>query len=125
MMERWKIIDGENAIVATVTFDDPGAFNAPWSGRVGWTMMGRLWNRCARKTTRTMGNSSAFPNIQCRSRTLLIDFHVQFERSARISGAEAWGSADGTDWHMAGLTGPAQLKGNQRDGGHNDRLGEG
>jgi len=39
MMERWKIIDGGNAIEATVTFDDPGAFNAPWSGRVRWTKL--------------------------------------------------------------------------------------
>jgi hypothetical protein len=28
MVERWKIIDGGNAIEATETFDDPGAFNA-------------------------------------------------------------------------------------------------
>src|SRR5262249_24958119 len=30
--------------------------------------MGRSWNRCARKTTRTMGNYSVFPNIRCRRR---------------------------------------------------------
>jgi hypothetical protein len=36
MVERWKLVDSGNAIEATVTFDDPGAFNAPWSGRVKW-----------------------------------------------------------------------------------------
>lgn len=36
MMERWKVVDGGHAIEATVTFDDPGAFNAPWSGLVRW-----------------------------------------------------------------------------------------
>ena len=39
MVERWKIIDGGNAIEATVTFGDPGAFNAPWSGLVRWTKL--------------------------------------------------------------------------------------
>jgi hypothetical protein len=39
MVERWKIIDGGNAIEATVTFDDPGVFNAPWSGLVRWTKL--------------------------------------------------------------------------------------
>jgi hypothetical protein len=34
VVERWKIVDGGNAIEATVTVDDPGAFNAPWSGLV-------------------------------------------------------------------------------------------
>ena len=38
-MERWKIVDGGNAIEATVTVDDPGAFNAPWSGLVRWKKM--------------------------------------------------------------------------------------
>jgi hypothetical protein len=36
-VERWKVVNGGNAIEATVTFDDPGAFNAPWSGLVRWT----------------------------------------------------------------------------------------
>jgi len=36
-VERWKVVDGGNAIEATVTFDDPGAFNTPWSGLVRWT----------------------------------------------------------------------------------------
>jgi len=37
MVERWKIADGGNAIEARVTFDDQGAFNAPWSGLVRWS----------------------------------------------------------------------------------------
>ena len=36
MVERWTLVDGGNAIEATVTFEDPRAFNAPWSGRVKW-----------------------------------------------------------------------------------------
>jgi hypothetical protein len=36
MVERWKVVDGGNAIEATVTYDDPGAFHAPWSGSVRW-----------------------------------------------------------------------------------------
>jgi hypothetical protein len=36
MVERWKVVDGGNAIEAAVTFDDPGAFNAVWSGLVRW-----------------------------------------------------------------------------------------
>jgi hypothetical protein len=39
MVERWKLLDGGNAIEATVTFDDHGAFNAPWSGMVRWSKM--------------------------------------------------------------------------------------
>jgi hypothetical protein len=38
-VERWKLIDGGKAIEATVTIDDPGAFNAAWSGLVRWTKM--------------------------------------------------------------------------------------
>ena len=36
MVERWKLIDGGNAMEAIVTFEDAGAFRAPWSGRVRW-----------------------------------------------------------------------------------------
>lgn len=39
MVERFDVLDGGNAIEATVTFDDHGAFNAPWSGRVRWNRM--------------------------------------------------------------------------------------
>jgi hypothetical protein len=39
MVERWKLVDGGNAIEASVTIDDPGAFNAPWSGSVRWTKL--------------------------------------------------------------------------------------
>ena len=31
-MERWKLTDAGNALEAIVTVDDPGAFEAPWSG---------------------------------------------------------------------------------------------
>jgi hypothetical protein len=36
VVERWKLIDGGNAIQATVTVDDPGTFNKPWSGTAQW-----------------------------------------------------------------------------------------
>jgi hypothetical protein len=39
MVERWRFADGGNAIEAMVTFDDSGAFNAPWSGRVRWNKL--------------------------------------------------------------------------------------
>jgi len=40
-VERWRLVDGGTAIEATVTVDDPGAFNAPWSGLVRWTKFNR------------------------------------------------------------------------------------
>ena len=36
VVERWKIVDGGNTLEATVAVDDPGAFKAPWSGKVRW-----------------------------------------------------------------------------------------
>ena len=39
MVERWTLTDGGNAIEAIVTFEDAGAFRAPWSGRVRWRKM--------------------------------------------------------------------------------------
>jgi hypothetical protein len=36
MVERFRMSDGGNVLEATVTFEDPGAFNAPWSGLVRW-----------------------------------------------------------------------------------------
>ena len=41
VVERWRITDGGNAIEATVTVDDPGAFKAPWTGRVRWQKVNR------------------------------------------------------------------------------------
>jgi hypothetical protein len=37
VVERWKMVGAGNAIEATVMVEDPGAFKAPWSGRVQWT----------------------------------------------------------------------------------------
>ena len=36
VVERWKIVDGGNAIEAIVRVDDPSAFNAPWWGSARW-----------------------------------------------------------------------------------------
>jgi hypothetical protein len=41
VVERWKIVEGGNALEATVTVDDPGAFNAPWSGLARWQKVNR------------------------------------------------------------------------------------
>ena len=41
VVERWKLVDGGNAIEATVTVDDPGAFKQPWTGRVRWEKVNR------------------------------------------------------------------------------------
>ena len=41
VMERFKIVDGGNALQATVTVDDPGTLNKPWSGMVQWRKMNR------------------------------------------------------------------------------------
>jgi hypothetical protein len=41
VVERWKILDGGSALEATVTVDDPGTFNAPWSGVARWQKVNR------------------------------------------------------------------------------------
>lgn len=41
VVERWKVVDGGNAIEATVTVEDPGVFKAPWTGRVRWEKVDR------------------------------------------------------------------------------------
>jgi hypothetical protein len=43
VVERWKLVDGGNALEAAVTVDDPGAFNAPWSGVARWQKIDRPW----------------------------------------------------------------------------------
>jgi hypothetical protein len=41
VVERWKIVDDKKAMEATVTVEDPGAFNAPWSGAARWQKVNR------------------------------------------------------------------------------------
>jgi len=41
VVERWKLGDGGNRLESTVTVDDPGAFNAPWSGVIRWQKANR------------------------------------------------------------------------------------
>lgn len=36
VVEHWKLINGGNGLQATVTVDDPGTFNQPWSGTAQW-----------------------------------------------------------------------------------------
>jgi len=41
VVERFKLIDGGKGLEATVTVDDPGTFNAPWSGTARWQKVDR------------------------------------------------------------------------------------
>ena len=41
VVERWKLINDGKGLEATVTIDDPGTFNAPWSGLVRWQKVNR------------------------------------------------------------------------------------
>ena len=41
VVERWKLIEGGTILQATVTVDDPGAFNMPWTGVQRWKKIAR------------------------------------------------------------------------------------
>jgi hypothetical protein len=41
VVERWRLIDGGKGLEATVSVDDPGTFNRPWSGAVRWQRVNR------------------------------------------------------------------------------------
>ena len=41
VVERWKLINDGKGIEAAVTVDDPGTFNAPWSGTARWQKVDR------------------------------------------------------------------------------------
>ncbi|HEX3487375.1 MAG TPA: hypothetical protein VHT51_20130 [Micropepsaceae bacterium] len=41
VVERWKLINDGKGIEASVTVDDPGTFNAPWSGTARWQKVDR------------------------------------------------------------------------------------
>ncbi len=41
VVERWKLIEGGTILQATVTVDDPGAFNMPWTGVQRWKRIAR------------------------------------------------------------------------------------
>jgi len=41
VVERWKLADGGNALEATVSVDDPGAFKAPWWAKARWEKINR------------------------------------------------------------------------------------
>ena len=41
MVERWKLADGGDALEATVTVDDPGAFKALWWAKARWQKINR------------------------------------------------------------------------------------
>ena len=41
VVERWKLVEGGTVLEATVTVEDPGAFKAPWTGKVQWRKVNR------------------------------------------------------------------------------------
>jgi hypothetical protein len=41
VVERFKLIDGGKGLEASVTVDDPGTFNKPWSGTARWQKVDR------------------------------------------------------------------------------------
>ena len=41
VVERFRLIDGGRGLEATVTVEDPGTFNKPWSGTVRWQRVNR------------------------------------------------------------------------------------
>ena len=41
VVERFKVIEGGNILQATVTVEDPGAFNMPWTGVQRWKRISR------------------------------------------------------------------------------------
>src|SRR5438105_6618422 len=41
VVERFKLIEGGNILQATVTVEDPGAFNMPWTGVQRWKRISR------------------------------------------------------------------------------------
>jgi hypothetical protein len=41
VVERFKVIEGGNTLQATVTVEDPGAFNMPWTGVQRWKRIAR------------------------------------------------------------------------------------
>jgi len=41
VVERWKLINDGKGIEAAVTVEDPGTFNAPWSGTARWQKVDR------------------------------------------------------------------------------------
>ena len=42
VVERFKMIDGGKTLQATVTVDDPGTFNMPWTGVQRWKHTDRV-----------------------------------------------------------------------------------
>lgn len=41
VVERWKLVEGGTVLEVTVTVEDPGAFKAPWTGKVQWRKVNR------------------------------------------------------------------------------------
>jgi len=42
VVERWKLLDGGKTLQASVSVDDPGTFNMPWTGVQRWQRIERL-----------------------------------------------------------------------------------
>jgi hypothetical protein len=59
VVERFKLLEGGKILQATVTVDDPGAFNMPWTGVQRWQRIDRplVENLCEESNTDFLGYS--------------------------------------------------------------------
>jgi len=57
VVERYKLIEGGKTLQATITVDDPGTFNMPWSGVQRWRKTDRILeeNPCAENNEAFLG----------------------------------------------------------------------
>jgi len=72
VVERFKLTEGGKGLEATVTVDDPGTFNQPWSGTVRWQKVDRgtiLESICAENNTafETFFNLQEYPMPEAKS----------------------------------------------------------
>src|SRR5262249_14737561 len=64
VVERWKLAEGGNRLEMDVTVDDPGTFNAPWSGRLHWQKVKRgamIESICAENNNANYFNLDEWP----------------------------------------------------------------
>ena len=56
-MERFKLIEGGKTLQSTITVDDPGTFNMPWTAVQRWRQTDRILeeNPCAENNSEFLG----------------------------------------------------------------------
>jgi hypothetical protein len=59
VVERYKLIEGGKTLQATITVDDPGTFNMPWTAVQRWRKTDRILeeNPCAENNSEFLGYS--------------------------------------------------------------------